>query len=879
MESSIELNNLQTLLDVNNNVINNKQKNEDKKEQKKEQSQSCFTLIIILLVILILFILCIGFGVWITLNKSENEQKFNIKNKNITFIERVLKNESNERTDEEFLNKSVISREFFSDSVTKILTKFIREEKALNVTDIDYENVNIYDLILKDYETNRNSLGFVLISFRNNILFEFLQYFDNLNQLETIPTSIYSSYGIIIDIIQGFVQQQYQLFIDSYYEIKRENIKEIDNWKFLKSFKTYTDIYINEDMKLNFLLSNFKNYIRYSFNFTLNPQQRLNYKYDYYFNVYKNKPENLFDKRFLNYNTTLDEYITKAGIFLENYKQKDVKDGFIKTYLKKNKNINVLSKERIFKEHLKFIWKLGLYLTKIINTNSQVPSEHLKLFNDAIENLMQSFDNTTITKFPFMYDWFLFANYYTVVISYKLYIQYRLENKIEKRFIYEIYKNLPQINFSKNIKRKESNVAIMAIPYILAKLFQAQMQKNTEFFTNYLKELTESNIFLEDILINYRQSTVGKLPTGLYFDGGFIVHTNIVSYNYLLAYLFPSLFFEYVLNIKNSNFNKIFKSINSITAPNTTKLNPALVTRFGSFDEIHNSLANFFESYMKLNLTNEDYYFQQAKNRFIATERQINLENYQYGIKYFDSSNVVIANYPLWSFQYKINSELAYGEVDIYNKNILKQVWMNKIILIHGTPIKKLESHSFYPGVISYRKYLEEAETVLISKGTETFTLKENKYTYKCEENLFISYSISTNELFKIAFDEFLLITRYGIIVGYFNIKPLGNQRGDLFLTIDNTNITLNQVKSNILYNDSDDLNIYQRNTASFTRIKSNILYYNFVEPFPPVSLKYLEFFPNEQKISFILKINLDLIDINLDRQNGVTFSIHYRKQ
>lgn len=509
---------------------------------------------------------------------------------------------------------------------------------------------------------------------------------------------------------------------------------------------------------------------------------------------------------------TFDTYINRLGLFLAYYKNTSKNGKFITSYEKKN-TLETPNQQK-FKKALVFVWKLGAYICYKIQNNEKVDKE-FEIFNKYFLHIFNSC--CTEKKFPFGYDWFLFASHYPTILSYKLYLDYKLKNIIEFEYIQEIFKFLPQANYSKHIRRYKSNVAIMSISFIIANLFNNY--NNIHLFHSFMTNFLNSNVYHHEIIINYQEPKNGKFDDGLYLDDGFIIHRNLVSYNYLTAYLYPSLFYKIMFNEETKNIEKIFKSLQKFVLPNR-KVNPVIVSRYGKFDEMNNVLLEFIENADQLQIEYDNKYIKKYK------DAKNNLLEEIIGIYVIESARIVIANFDTWSIQIKINSELAYGEVDIYNKQILKQISMNKIMLFNDTKLDEFKNHSFYPGVLSYEKYLDNAESFTINYGTNTFTFATTHYTYKqLDKNTIFIYSKIFNKETKICYEEFIMITKYGIIVGYFNIDK--QLEDDLNLTVSSSLIE-SKTNTSILYSDEPSL-AFKYNTAIVKKVKKNILYSNLI--------------------------------------------------
>ncbi|QKE44602.1 hypothetical protein Yalta_155 [Yalta virus] len=536
-------------------------------------------------------------------------------------------------------------------------------------------------------------------------------------------------------------------------------------------------------------------------------------------NIKKNK-----EKDILEYSLeteTFETYVKRLGLFLSNYRNTAKNGKFITTYEKKN-NLEITTQPK-FKKALVFIWRLGSYICLKIERNENIDNE-VVVFD---KYFLYVFDMCCKEKkFPFGYDWFLFVSHYSIILSYKLYIDYRSKNTIDVEYIKEIFKFLPKVNYSLNIRRYKSNVAIMSISFIIAHLFKNK--NNIKDFHNFMNDFIKSEIYKQEVVINYQEPKNNKLEDGLYIDGGFITHRNLVSYNYLIAYLYPSLFYKIMFNIEDGNIGKIFKTLKKFVLP-TRKVNPVIVSRYGKLDELNNALSEFIEKTNQIQIKYNNIHVQKyidAKNHIL---------NETLGVKVVESARIVFANFESWSIQLKINSELAYGEVDIYNKQILKQISMNKIMLFDDTEFNEFQNHSFYPGVLSYKKYLDNSESFVIPYGTNTFTFETVKYTYKqLDKDTIIIYSLVFNKETKIGYEEFIMITKYGIIIGYFNIKC--KLEDELNVTISSPLIK-DKTTTSVLFSD-DQSSPFQQNNAVVKKVQNHVLYSNLIIGAPKIHAK-----------------------------------------
>lgn len=573
-------------------------------------------------------------------------------------------------------------------------------------------------------------------------------------------------------------------------------------------------------------------------------------------NIIKEKYKYVFDdigikrQEIKIHNKSFKEYIKYLGLFLANYKYVEKDNTFINKF--KRKRI-LLHKQSDFKKGLIFTWRLGSYICNEINNNRK-PFNEINLFDINVLTFINMCSKQK-KGFPLGYDWFLFACHYPTILSYKLYIDYKTKKEISEKLISEILSYIPAINYSRNIQRYKSNVAILSINYIIANLFK--YNDNIFKFNTFMYNILNSDIYHEEIVIQYKEPVNGVFLDGLYYDGGFIIHKNLVSYNYLMAYLYPSLFYKIMFEQDNDNIRKISKALRLLLIYNKRNTNPNIISRYGKFDETHKTWNGFLTV---CKYTNTDFN--------LKTHKKEDLYNLL-GIHVVESARVVIANFSTWSIQLKINSELAYGESDIFNRQILKQMTMSKIMFFDNKEEIETEfkSHSFYPGVLTYKQFSDISENFDLNYGTKTYVFQSVKYAFiQLDKKNIVIYSIITNKEFKISYEEFILITEYGIIVGYFNIHKMLND--DLYLTIE-TDILKGKVKSEILFSDNKDVieRIKENNNAVLKKVDKHVLYYNLVLHSPKIESKI---HIKEQEIEITIQLE-KVYHINLNKHNGLT--------
>lgn len=643
-----------------------------------------------------------------------------------------------------------------------------------------------------------------------------------------------------VDDLKKFLHTVFKEYNNVFIEYKNNGIEIQNKNKFYNYFLDYI-----KKSKLSYFLSE-SMYNTYPF--IKNMSSVVHNKYRYALEALSKKQKRTMDKN------TFEFYVDRLGLFLASYKNTSKNAKFISSYEKKNEFKTKTQQE--FKRSLVFIWKLGSYICFKIQ-NQESPTKEIEIFDKYFLYLFEKCYKER--GFPFGYDWFLFASHYPIILSYKLYIDYKTKNIIIFKYINEILKFIPKINYSKNIKRYNSNVAIMSISFIIANLFKNY--NSLERFHDFVLELLNSDVYNDEIIINYQDPKNDKFENGLYFDGGFVIHQNLVSYNYLTAYLYPSIFYKIMFNEDTKNIEKICKAVYKF-AIQTRKINPVIISRYGKFDEINNSLLEFIEHANDLKIDYKDKYVEKYINHKNDVSKEI------LGVHVYESARFVVGNYDTWSIQLKINSELAYGEVDVYNKQILKQISMNKIMIFDDFNLEEFGTHSLYPGVMSYKKYLDKSEVFTIPYGTNTFTYKEAKYTYKqLDNNRIIIYSKIFNDEIKLKYEEFVMITEFGIIVGYLNIEKYLND--GLFLTVSSPLIK-NKTQTNILYSE-DKSPLFDYNTALVKKINNNILYSNTLTNSPAITC---DFKIKNNNINFILKLD-KTYTITLNKNMGIQIFVN----
>lgn len=680
--------------------------------------------------------------------------------------------------------------------------------------------------------------------FKNNLKQEFNVIFENTNIKNLSDNNKLDLMDIYIFKIQNLYtnyKSQLSNFINDEKEI-------------FANFQKYINMVDTKEIFFNYLFKMVKEKDTYHYSTLQESRELVEYEKIKYISKFNNENE-LIDYKPLEFN----KYLTIIGCFLEKYKFVIVNEKKqIEHYLKTNL-FNYKKNARKNKDDLRILWKIGAYIVGKLNIKSDIDNKIIVKFNSDVKNIVSKYQSSD-NKFPFNYDWFIFASYYPTVLCYKIYIDYILLNNINKEYLNEIFKYIPSPNYSKNIIRSGSNVAIMSINFIIGKYFENI--ETPEIFIKYLNKFFNSDIFKENILLNYNTKDIkNNIMEGFYYDNGFIIHKNLVNYNYLIAYIYPTMFFHLIYGNMDNNFIKLDRALTNFISPYMHKVNPSIVSRYGTFNEIKKNIDALND----------------IKNIFKISSDKKDNDNYN-KITFIGTTQIVIALFDNWGIQLKIPSNiLGYGEIDVQNNAILKQIWLNKMILFDDLDLDRLENHSKYPGVISYSRYLEKSEIIQIKTGTKVFTLDYNFSAYrKISNNLFYYYSEIVNKEFKIKFSEFVLMTQFGIIVGYFDIEKIivnNNIDNDLLLLTINTPLYKNKIISDVLYSDyTKKENSFYNKDNNIVKLGRNILYYNFVEQYNIIPF-ISEFENKKNTIKFTIKVLNNHYTFDIVKKNALLFS------
>lgn len=567
---------------------------------------------------------------------------------------------------------------------------------------------------------------------------------------------------------------------------------------------------------------------------------------------------------------TTNNYLDKVDLFLKNYKfvfDEKLKT-YISLYIKNNKTNSFQDKNFNFKNFLKNNWKLGLFILNSLDTQPENNlSNYIYFFKTNINNLLEYCKNKKIILKK--HDWFLFASYYPTVLLYKLTVDYKLNLPINKSYIEEIFYFIPKINYSYKIRRYGSNRQILSINYLMALFFK--LNNNTKDINIFLNKLNNEYDF-ETFLNNYENSKKGfnvvkdkELKDGLYPNGGFLTHQGFCSYNYLLASLYPNIFYNLFFNTGTESISRILNSFFKICNFKIKKCNPVIISRFGNFNELYNNLFIFNEHVMNLKIFKENKEIQKLHNYIY------NLENENNYIHYIENFDIISVFYDNWCIQLKNNNNFSYGEIDKENNNILKQIIMNKIILFKDIKIDKFLNHSKYPGVLFYKKYKDESETLIPEiRNTQTFKYEKTYFSNGLIfENLYFIFNRVTNKELKIEYSEIVFFLPEGIIVCYFDVKTYLNQ--DLYLCLNNNLIYQNKIFYGVLYDRIlNNPIINENNKYHYIKINKDIIYYNFYID----KLFKLNFYNNKNSTNIVFLYKKKNININIKKYNNISIEI-----
>lgn len=566
-----------------------------------------------------------------------------------------------------------------------------------------------------------------------------------------------------------------------------------------------------------------------------------------------------------------NNYLDKVDMFLKNYKYlfNEKLKTYMSIYIKNAKTNTFQDKNFNLKNFLKNTWKLGLFILNSLDSQNETNlSNYIYFFKNNIANLIDYCKKEKKSIFK-KHDWFLFASYYPTVILYKLTLDYKLKLPVNKNYLEEIFYFIPKINYSYKTQRTGSNMQILSINYLMAVFFQLNNNtKDINIFLNKLNKEYDLNVLLNNYEEHKKGSGVVKdkdLKDGLYPNGGFLTHKGFCSYNYLLASLYPNIFYNLFFETGTESISRILNSFFKICNFKIKKCNPVIISRFGNFNELYNNLFTFNEHVMNLKIFTNNKEIQKLHNYIY------NLENENNYIHYIEHFDIISVFYDNWCIQLKNNNNFCYGEIDKENNNILKQIIMNKIILFKGIKIDQFLNHSKYPGVLFYKQYKDESETIMPEvRNTQTFKYEKTYFSHGLIfENLYFIFNRVTNKELKIEYSEIVFFLPEGIIVCYFDVKTYLNQ--DLYLCINNNLIYQNKVFYGILYDTVlNNQIINENNKYHYIKIKKDIIYYNFYID----KLFKLNFYNNKNSINIVFSYKKKNININIKKYNNISIEI-----
>lgn len=511
------------------------------------------------------------------------------------------------------------------------------------------------------------------------------------------------------------------------------------------------------------------------------------------------------------------DFIDIIGKFLEFYPDLEKYSNYDMNFIIKNLDDNCFDSEKLFKKNLILLSSLGNKL--IINYNNKVNSTlYLNCFNEfllALYNNIKNADNDGIYKYlyPKNYKWTIYIKHYMIVLCQKLYLDYKISQNINQEYLKEIFNYIPNLGFSKKILRFGVEAHNINIRFIIAKIIQ---HKN---------DYINTNIFLyrnyKNLLINFTEHNKNII---FYKDGG-IITNNSINYNDVSKLLMPY-FLYYMLFNKHDlfryNFQILLRSIYKIHF-NTKLITPVFLHPYDNTTFLYNTISKVFLITKHFNVLKNNYYL-----KTLLGKTQNNKFN---NLEYIKSINVLYANFDKWSIHLKLPSKYIYGYID-ERYNFLNNILMSKILIFNNMLFDKFRPNIVYPGILFYNKNKNYTGQYNFTKFTHIHLIKQN---------YFISFSKIFSQEMNIIYNEFIFVTPYGIIVGYFNIIKLLDE--DLYLCY-NSPIYNNSIDVDILYNDvnaveSSMYNVFYvptktsekrftyKKTDYYTTTKSNIMYYN----------------------------------------------------
>lgn len=318
------------------------------------------------------------------------------------------------------------------------------------------------------------------------------------------------------------------------------------------------------------------------------------------------------------------------------------------------------------------------------------------------------------------------------------------------------------------------------------------IQTTDEYILQILVDFHYSTVFKENMELKIHQpilaSSIKENVEGLDSEGGFIYHQNLRSYNYFLALLNCCIFYQIMYNAKTTEIQSNLKWIPKILHFSHRFVHPSIVSRYGSFTEFNNHVSAFIDIFKASDslipfMSDDMKQIETLYNEPRLQER---------GIHVFHRASFVSAIFEEWSIQMILPTPyLAYGEIDHINTRIVHQSAMSKIML---GPLMLENDNHFEPGDYGYPGTLWLSTSIHrpTSNMSNTLTLNYDSCTnnvWNCymingdilnkensshtEEGIFVSFARLKIKRFDLVYSELVIITKYGIIVGYLNIETI----------------------------------------------------------------------------------------------------------
>lgn len=682
--------------------------------------------------------------------------------------------------------------------------------------------------------------------------------------------------GIAIIIIKSIICLQYfshkymSLYKNIYFNIylkckNRLNINNLDyeNKTMLKKYlKQSIEEYdkLKEDIQLiqgnNFNEEKFNSFFSiYHNKLFINPQTKIHLKYPscFYYNLkydYLN-----IDSPKLVLNSDTKNYIKIIGKFLEIYMTSDINIDKIPELIYPDH----FASEEKFKNNLIYICYLGNNIIKTINNKKNVENNHMIFFNSTIIHIYKKLHEKPISdhEYPYMYDWKIYIKYYTLVLCQKLYIDYTILGIIDKKYINEILIYIPNLSCSKNIIRSGLIAHIINIRFIIAMIF---FYKNEHVSIHFFLLRINKNI---DIFFN----DLAKSNDLIFFTDGGISENNIINYSHMFKLIYPQLLY-YMLygDYFEKNINIIFRSIFKILYFYTKKVNPCLLYDHDNINRLYIDLIKFYNNINYLKILQDNYYIKKIKS-------ELEFNTIEETVEFLESTYILSAKYKYWNIQIKLHSNYVYGILDnVKQTDLVKHTWLSKIILFKEINMERFLNDGIYPGMIFFKteEYNKSSfcDPDAIKEPKKLYTLTKVLHGYKIFENLyFISFCKVYSQELHLTFNELILVTPSGIIVGYFNLIKLLNDK--LYLCY-NSPIYDNKIDTGILFKDTL-IDIKNEQSSFYTNFYSDVLYYNM---FYKTIIKLQKIVFEGLDIYIKLKIDNKIFKINISNNEIIEVSV-----